>query len=47
MGEFLKDPIVAAGSLLCPDDEIEFENISLSRWTVTRCLEVIDEDLSD
>lgn len=44
-GEFLRDRIVATGGLPWPDDEIQLENIT--RWTVTRCLEVIDEDLSD
>lgn len=46
-GEFLRDHIVATNSLPWPDDEIQLENISRSPWTVTRCLEVIDEDLSD
>lgn len=46
-GEFLKDCMVETASILCPDNKSQFEKISLSRWTVTRRVEVIDEDLSD
>ena len=46
-GEFLKDCMVETASILCPDDKSQFEKISLSRRTLTRRVEVIDEDLSD
>ncbi len=46
-GEFVKDCMVEAASILCPDNKTKFENVSLSRRTVTRRVEVIDEHLSD
>ncbi|XP_027861956.1 general transcription factor II-I repeat domain-containing protein 2-like [Xiphophorus couchianus] len=44
-GEFLKECIVDTADLLCPESKGKFEKISLSRRTVTRRVELIDEDL--
>lgn len=45
-GEFLKECMVETAGLLCPESKNKFENISLSRRTVTRRVELIDEDLA-
>ncbi|XP_034547514.1 general transcription factor II-I repeat domain-containing protein 2-like [Notolabrus celidotus] len=45
-GEFLTDCMVEAAIILCPENKAQFENVSLSRRTVTRRVEVIDEELS-
>lgn len=45
-GEFVKDCMVEAASVLCPDSKSQFENVSLSRRTVTRRIEVIDDELT-
>lgn len=44
-GEFLKECMVETAGVLCPESKNKFEKISLSRRTVTRCVELIDEDL--
>lgn len=44
-GEFVKECMVEAASILCPDSKSLFENVSLSRRTVTRRIEVIDDEL--
>lgn len=45
-GEFLKECMVETAGLLCPERKNKFENMSLSRRTVTRRVELIDEDLA-
>ncbi|XP_058867560.1 general transcription factor II-I repeat domain-containing protein 2-like [Acipenser ruthenus] len=45
-GEFLKQCMVDVAGMLCPEYKNTFENISLSRRTVARRIEVIDEDLA-
>lgn len=45
-GEFLKECMVETAGLLCPESKGKFENISLSRRTVTRRVELIDEDIA-
>lgn len=46
-GEFLKECMVDAANILCPESKSKFENLSLSRRTVTRRVELIDEDLTN
>lgn len=41
---FLKECVLEAAGVVCPDSKDKFENISLSRRTVTRRVELIDED---
>lgn len=45
-GEFLKECMVKIAGLLCPESKDKFEKISLSCRTVTRCVELIDEDIA-
>ena len=45
-GEFLKECMVETAGLLCPENKDKFEKISLSRRTVTRHVELIDEDIA-
>lgn len=45
-GEFLKECMVETAGILCPETEDKFEKISLSRRTVTRRVELIDEDIT-
>lgn len=45
-GEFLKECMVETAGVLCPEAKDKFEKISLSHKTVTRCVELIDEDLT-
>ncbi len=45
-GEFLKECMVETAGILCPESKNKLEKISLSRRTVTRCVELIDEDLA-
>uniref|UniRef100_A0AAR2LR24 DUF4371 domain-containing protein n=1 Tax=Pygocentrus nattereri TaxID=42514 RepID=A0AAR2LR24_PYGNA len=45
-GEFLKECMVETADILCPESKNKFEKISLSRRTVTRRVELIDEDLA-
>ena len=42
---FVKECLVDSAALLCPDKKDEFENVSLSRRTVTRRVEDIAENL--
>lgn len=44
--EFLKECMVETAGILCPESKNKFEKISLSHRTVTRCVELIDEDLA-
>lgn len=44
-GEFLKECMVETADLLCPESKVKFEKISLSRRTVTRRVELIDEHI--
>lgn len=44
-GEFLKECMVETAGILCPESKDKFEKISLSRRTVTRRVELIDEDV--
>ena len=46
-GEFLKECMVDAANLLCPESKSKFENIILSRRKVTRRVELIDKDLTN
>lgn len=45
-GEFLKDCMVETVGVLCPESQGKFEKISLSRLTVTRRVELIDEHIA-
>ena len=45
-GEFLKQCMIETAWLLCPDSKGKFENVSLSRRTVTRRVEMIEEDIA-
>ena len=45
-GEFWKECVVETANLVSPESKANFENISLSRRTVTRRVELIDWDLS-
>lgn len=45
-GEFLKECMVETASILCPESKNTFEKNSLSRRSVTRRIEVIDEHLT-
>nr|KAF6360084.1 hypothetical protein mMyoMyo1_011042 [Myotis myotis] len=45
-GEFLKECMIETSGLLCPKSKGKFEKLSLSRRTVTRRVELIDEDLA-
>ncbi|XP_077386299.1 general transcription factor II-I repeat domain-containing protein 2-like isoform X1 [Festucalex cinctus] len=45
-GEFLKDCMVETAGVLCPESQGKFEKISLSRRTVTRRVELIDEHIT-
>lgn len=45
-GEFLKDCMMETAGLLCPQSKDKFEKISLSRRTVTRRVELIDENIA-
>ena len=45
-GEFLKECMVETAGLLCLENKDKFEKISLSRRTVTRRVELIDEDIA-
>ncbi|XP_059827475.1 general transcription factor II-I repeat domain-containing protein 2-like [Hypanus sabinus] len=45
-GEFLKECMVETAGVLCPESKDKFEKISLSCRTVTRCVELIDEDIT-
>ena len=45
-GEFFKECMVETAGLLCPENKDKFEKISLSRRTVTRRVELIDEDIA-
>ena len=44
-GEFVKECMVESAALLCPEKKEAFENIPLSRRTVTRRVEDILENL--
>uniref|UniRef100_A0A8C6Y931 HAT C-terminal dimerisation domain-containing protein n=1 Tax=Naja naja TaxID=35670 RepID=A0A8C6Y931_NAJNA len=44
-GEFLKECMIETAGLLCPKSKGKFEKFSLLRRTVTRRVELIDEDL--
>ncbi|KAI7790853.1 putative general transcription factor II-I repeat domain-containing protein 2-like [Triplophysa rosa] len=44
-GEFVKNCMVETAAILCPGSKSQFEKISLSRRTITRRVEVIDEEL--
>ena len=46
-GEFIKQCMVETAGLLCPDTKSKYEQISLSRRTVTRRIEQIDEHLAN
>ena len=46
-GEFIKECMVETAGLLCPDTKSKYEQISLSRRTVTRRIEQIDEHLAN
>ncbi|XP_067940313.1 general transcription factor II-I repeat domain-containing protein 2-like [Watersipora subatra] len=45
-GEFVKECMVETASVVCPESKDKFEKISLSRRTVTRRVELIDEDIT-
>ena len=44
-GEFVKECMVQTAGILCPENKSKFENVSLSRRTVTRRVELIDENI--
>jgi len=43
-GEFLKECLVETAELVCPESKDKFEKICLSRRTVARRVELLDED---
>ena len=45
-GEFIKQCMVETAGILCPDTQSKYEQISLSRRTVTQHVEQIDEHLA-
>ena len=45
-GQFLKECMVETAGLLCSESKGKFEQISLSRRTVTRRVELIDKDIA-
>ena len=46
-GEFIKHCMVETAGLLCPDTKNNYKEISLSRRTITRRIEQIDEHLAN
>ena len=44
--EFLKECMVETAAILCPESKEKFEKICLSHRTVTRRVELIDEDIT-
>ena len=44
-GELVKECMVQTADILCPENKSKFENVSLSRRTVTRRVELIDENI--
>ena len=45
--EFIKDCLVEASRMLCPKEQQKFKNIRLSRRTVVRRLEIINENVQN
>lgn len=45
-GEFLKECMMETAGVLCPESQGKFEKVSLSRRTVTRRVELIDEHIA-
>ena len=46
-GEFIKECLIDSGAILCPDKKELFENVSLSRQTVTRRVDDISENMEE
>ena len=46
-GEFVKDCMLKVAEIVCPDKQRAFQNVSLSRMTITRSIEEIDSDIND
>ena len=46
-GEFVKDCMLKVAEILCPDKQRAFQNVSLSRMTITRRVEEIGSDIND
>ena len=44
-GEFIKECLLAVSEIVCPEKKKDFENISLSRRTVTRRIEELGSDI--
>ena len=45
-GEFVKECMVQTADILCPEIKSKFEKVSISRRTVTRRVELIDENIA-
>ena len=45
-GEFVKECMVQTADILCSEIKRKFEKVSLSRRTVTRRVELIDENIA-
>lgn len=45
-GEFIKECLIEASKIICPDIKHKFEGISLSRRTVTRRIECINDNIN-
>ena len=46
-GEFVKDCMLKVAEIVCPDKQRAFQNVSLSRMTITRRVEEIGSDIND
>ena len=46
-GEFVKDCMLKVAEIVCPDKQPAFQNISLSRMTITRRVEEIGSDIKE
>ena len=46
-GEFVKDCMLKVAEIVCPDKQRAFQNVSLSRMTVTRRVQEIGSDIND
>jgi hypothetical protein len=44
-GEFIEECLIDSAAILCPDKKELFENVSLSRRTVTRRVEDVSENM--
>ena len=45
--EFVKNCMLKVAEIVCPDEQRAFQNVSLSRMTITRRVEEIGSDIND